>query len=109
MKEKYLLQVVKLEYSYLNTSLIIFIADYFNKIYLPEYCKNNTHRSTILIGWLVGFYGISNIIGYLMPNPLFNIYQIYMLGKHIFLIKFLNFFCIHLNGSKYYYVSLTIQ
>ena len=29
---------------------------------------------------LVGFYGISTIVGYLMPNPLYTyIYQIYMI------------------------------
>ena len=28
---------------------------------------------------LVGFYGISTIAGYLMPNPLLHIYQIYMI------------------------------
>ena len=35
----------------------------------------------------VGFYSISNIVGYLMPNPLDTyIYQIYMICKHILLI-----------------------
>ena len=34
-------------------------------------------------GW-VWFYGISTIVGYLMPNPVFIIYNIiYMICKHI--------------------------
>ena len=36
-----------------------------------------------LIGW-VWFYGISTIVGYLMPNPVFYIYIKYMICKHIF-------------------------
>ena len=32
----------------------------------------------------VGFYGISSIVGYLMPNPLYSyILNIYMICKHI--------------------------
>ena len=27
-------------------------------------------RKTDLVGWLVGFYGISTFVGYLMPNPI---------------------------------------
>ena len=42
----------------------------------------------IWFGW-VGFYGISTIVGYLMPNPLY-IYIRYMICKQILLITFLN-------------------
>ena len=38
---------------------------------------------------LVWFYGISTIVGYLMPNPLFT-YILNMICKHILLITFLN-------------------
>ena len=45
-------------------------------------CKKMS--SCWLVGWLVGFYGISTIVGYLMPNPLYryilNIYQLVCLG-----------------------------
>ena len=27
------------------------------------------HLRLSLVGWLVGFYGISSFVGYLMPNP----------------------------------------
>ena len=37
---------------------------------------------------LVEFYGISNFVGYLMPNPLYT----YMIRKHILLITFQNEF-----------------
>ena len=37
-----------------------------------------------LVGWLVGFYGISNLVGYLMSNPLYtyklNIFDLVWLG-----------------------------
>ena len=48
---------------------------------------------------LLGFYGISTIVGYLMPNPLYTyiyiyiyiyIKCIYMICKHLLLITFLN-------------------
>ena len=40
---------------------------------------------------LVGFYGISTIIDYLMPNPVYTyIWNKYMICKHILLITFLN-------------------
>ena len=39
-------------------------------------------RETKKIG-LVWFYGISNIVGYLMPNPFFYIDIKYMICKHI--------------------------
>ena len=30
---------------------------------------NSYWRNLNLVGWLVGFYGISTFVGYLMPNP----------------------------------------
>ena len=27
------------------------------------------YSSKLLVGWFVGFYGISTFVGYLMPNP----------------------------------------
>ena len=65
-------------------------------------------------GWfgLFWFYGISTIVGYLMPNPVYtyisNIYDLQTL-----LITFLNkpkliFFCTQLNDVKYCYVTVTI-
>ena len=48
---------------------------------------------------LVGFYGISTIVGYLMPN-LLHTYKPYMICKYK---------STKLYGSNYYYVSLTIQ
>ena len=59
--------------------------------------------TVLLINSFVGFYGISTIVGYLMPNPL-NIY-IYI---YIFLNDAKLLFCIMLNGFKYCYVSLII-
>ena len=38
---------------------------------------------------LVWFYGISTIVGYLMPNPFYT-YIKYMISKHILKITFLN-------------------
>ena len=39
---------------------------------------------------LVGFYGISTIVDYLMPNPLYAYIYIYMICVHILLITFVN-------------------
>ena len=71
------------------------------------------YLSIKMIDCLVGFYGISTIIGYLMPNSLYT-YQIYMTCKNILLIRFLNepefifFFCMQLNGFKYCDIRVTI-
>ena len=37
----------------------------------------------ILFDWIcmLGFYGTSTIVGYLMPNPLYHIYQPLRLGR----------------------------
>ena len=51
--------------------------------------------------WLVGFYGISTLVGYLILNPQLCIY--------IKNIQHYSFVCTQLNGPKYCYVSLTIQ
>ena len=41
-------------------------------------------KKKIAYSWLVGFHGISTIVGYLMPNPLYtyilNIYDLVWLG-----------------------------
>ena len=100
--------------------------------------KSFLHIHIRYIGFgLVGFYGISTITGHLMPNPVYYIIIIHMISEHILLITFLNepeviffhivkwfqvllcntnyslqhysFICSQLNGSKYSYVSLTIQ
>ena len=74
---------------------------------------------------LVGFYGISNIVGYLMPNTLYPyiliinilililfihilLIYIYMICKHILQIRFLNkleLFCTLLNGFKHCFIT----
>ena len=60
---------------------------------------------------LVWFYGISTIVGYLMPNPC-DTYIKYVLCKHILLITFLDelvlLFCSQLNDFKYCIVTVTI-
>ena len=69
----------------------------------------------IHLGWfsLVWFYGISTIVGYLMPNHVYSgILDTYMICKHILLIKFLNepeiFFCLQLNGFMFCYITVVI-
>ena len=49
---------------------------------------NNLHTVIVWLG-CVEFYGISTIVGYLMPNPLY-MYIKYMISKHILLITSLN-------------------
>ena len=67
-----------------------------------------THPNSWL-GW-VWFDGISNIVGYLMPNTLYT-YIKYMICKHILLITLWAhlFLCTRLNGFKHWYLLLTIQ
>ena len=58
-----------------------------------------------LIG-LIGFYGISTIVGYLMSN---NVYTGNMVCKHILLITFLNELALHfLLAAKWFQVLLCI-
>ena len=66
------------------------------------------HLLLLILFNLVGFYGISTIVGYLIPNLFLYIYIKYMISKHILLKTFLNesefiffFFCIQLNGFTY--------
>ena len=58
---------------------------------------------------LVGFYGISTIVGFLIPLYTY-ISNIYMICKHILSITFLNqpeqFFCSQLNGFKYCFAHM---
>ena len=63
--------------------------------------KLYTKAREVLFGW-AWFYGISTIVGHLMPNP-FDAYIKYMISKHILKITFLNkwssfFLCTQLNG-----------
>ena len=36
---------------------------------MSELSKEKIHFYYNMIGWLVGFYGISTFVGYFMPNP----------------------------------------
>ena len=71
------------------------------KFYLYTYIKY------IWFG-LAGFNGVSTIIDYLMPNPLYT-YVLNMICKHILLITFLKkpelIFYTQLNGFKYFYLT----
>ena len=45
----------------------------FNKLILLDYLWRNEYFDIgygWLVGWLVGFFGISTIVGYLTPNPI---------------------------------------
>ena len=58
---------------------------------------------------LVGFYAISTIVGYLMPNIILNIY---MICKHFvdnILKRARAFFCPLMNDFKYCFIKITIQ
>ena len=62
-------------------------------------------------GWLVEFYGVSTIIGYLIPNPVYTcILNIYDFPTHFVdnILKRVFFFCTQLNGFKYCYAIETI-
>ena len=69
-----------------------------------------------MIVWfgLVGFYGISTVVGYWIPNPVYiYILIIFMIRKKILSITFLNepelFLAKKLNGYKYCYITVTIN
>ena len=85
-----------------------------------NYCRLFNAKSSLYIyikyvwlvglGW-VGFYGISTIVGFLMPNPVPTyILTVYIICKGILWITFLNepevFF---FNGFKYCYIIVTIS
>ena len=63
-------------------------------LYYINHCKLFNAKSSFYIYikyirfGLVRFYGISIIVGYLMPNPLYK-YMIYMICRNILLTKFL--------------------
>ena len=40
-----------------------------------------TDSLSLTVFWLVGFYGISILVGYLMPNHIYIYIYIYMIGK----------------------------
>ena len=55
--------------------------------YLPSHSSFFLRGPIDLFG-LVWFYGISTVVGYLMPNPIYSIYIKYMICKQILLIIF---------------------
>ena len=63
---------------------------------------------------LVGFYGISTIVGYLMPNSVYtyisNIWldNLYFVDN-VFKQDIISYVCTQLNDFKYCYVTVTIQ
>ena len=72
------------------------------RLFLLQACfcfKFRILKPYMYIHWLAGFYGISTIVGYLMPNPL-----IYMS-----LSLFFFFFCTQLNGLKHFYITCTFK
>ena len=70
-------------------------------------CKQPCSRSELGLVW---FYGISTIVGYLMPNPVYT-YIKYIICKR-FVDNILNepelIFCTQLNGFKYFNLLLII-
>ena len=55
----------------------------------------------MLVGWFIGFYGISTFVGYLMPNP--------FLSKSV-LFKTIQFsISTQFNGPKHFYFKLFKQ
>ena len=60
-----------------------------------RYVSTSTHTYC----WLVGFYGISTIVGYLMPNPLYT----YILNIYIL---FVNTFCCETRLGHFFYIQL---
>ena len=60
---------------------------------------------------LIGFYGLSTIVSYLMPNLLYT-YILNMICNHILLITFFNeselIFITQLNGFKYFFLTRII-
>ena len=43
------------------------LSAYDNEVFLWHDATGNW--MSVLVGWLFGFYGISTLVGYLMPNP----------------------------------------
>ena len=55
------------------------------------HARTHTHTHSLVWIGLVGFYGISTIVGYLMPNPLYTyILHIHVKCKHTLQITYLN-------------------
>ena len=67
----------------------------------------------LLLFCFVGFYGISTIVGYLMPNALYtyilNIYDLWTYFVDNILKRACALFYTQLNGFKYCYITVTIQ
>ena len=71
------------------------------------------HQPDVKLGWLDKFYGISSVVGYLMPDPVYMyISNMDYLRTNNLVVKFqINqspFVCRHLNGFKYCYQTLTV-
>ena len=67
-----------------------------------SFCDSSLHL--LIMFNVVWFYGISTLVGHLIPNP-FHKYIWYMISKHILKMRFLNklefvflIFCTQLNG-----------
>ena len=83
---------------------------FFSLKVLKKLCMLNFKLSG-KIGWLVGFYGISTALCYLMPNHVYK-YVIYMICNHIFsrwhFTSQGSFVSTQLNDSKYYNLPLVV-
>ena len=69
----------------LITFLLVFVCGY--TIYQPLKAINAKAilvEEQQLVSWLVKFYGISTLVGYLMPNTVYAYVLIYMIYKCIF-------------------------
>ena len=61
--------------------------------------NNNILKVMWLVGWLVGLYGISTFVGYLMPNP--------FLYKQLVLFQTIQFsMSTQFNCQKHFYFKL---
>ena len=71
-----------------NCSITAKILEYFLFQYLLQLTTNPIHLNNLCVSLsVVGLYGISTVVGYLMPNPVFT--YIFMICKH-FVVTFSN-------------------
>ena len=76
--------------------------------WVSAYLKNGNLQGQLYatIGSLVGFYGISTIVGYLMPNPLFTyILNIYMIRFSLVLWHINHYRLSNVKSSLYIYIK----
>ena len=74
----------------------------FKKIYLSMVCNLSVDLNQFwLVGWLVGFYGISTFVGYLTPNP--------FLCKSVLFKTILFSISTQFNCQKHFYFKLFKQ